>query len=398
MKSWLAARNVFSEAVLAIAARPGRSIITAVGTLVGVGALTASIGIATTTGAQADRQFQSLANTLVTVTAPADSSGQLALPLESEERLDSLHGVKAAELQFQVSIGKAGVTALPPDADESRSTNVGVIAASPGIFDVSGAQFASGAGFSHLDNDRHLRVAVLGSVAATTLGLGQQSADSTVNIDGVPFLVMGVLSNVTNQSGLLNDAIIPVSVALEIWGPPVSGASVTIATQSNATSAVAHEAPLMLNPQLPKSLLVIGGSGTLNIQAQVGQDFSGLIRLIGGIALVIGFLGIGAITLLSVIERTSEIGLRRALGARRSIIGCQFVCESAILGFSGGVAGTIIAICVVLAIAQAHQQLAVFPIGVLFIAPLVGMLVGMLAGAYPSLRAARLEPVEALRR
>jgi ABC-type antimicrobial peptide transport system permease subunit len=119
--------------------------------------------------------------------------------------------------------------------------------------------------------------------------------------------------------------------------------------------------------------------------------------MLGGVSLLVGAIGIANVTLVSVIERTGEIGLRRALGATRRHIAVQFLLESATMGLVGGVIGACVGTLVVVGVAAYQDWTPVLDPLVPFATPLLGGLVGLVSGAYPALRAARLEPVEALR-
>ncbi|HKO84198.1 MAG TPA: ABC transporter permease [Actinomycetota bacterium] len=133
------------------------------------------------------------------------------------------------------------------------------------------------------------------------------------------------------------------------------------------------------------------------IRAGVRRDLDMLFLMLGGVSLLVGAIGIANVTLVSVMERVGEIGLRRALGATRRHIAAQFLLESATMGLLGGVFGACAGMLVVVGVAVYQGWTPVIDPPIPLLAPVLGGLTGVLAGAYPALRAARLEPVDALR-
>jgi macrolide transport system ATP-binding/permease protein len=133
------------------------------------------------------------------------------------------------------------------------------------------------------------------------------------------------------------------------------------------------------------------------IRAGVRSDLDVLFLMLGGVSLLVGAIGIANVTLVSVMERVGEIGLRRALGATRRHIAAQFLLESTTMGVLGGIFGASAGMLVVVGVATFQTWTPVVDPIVPLLAPVIGGLTGLLAGAYPALRAARLEPVDALR-
>jgi ABC-type antimicrobial peptide transport system permease subunit len=129
----------------------------------------------------------------------------------------------------------------------------------------------------------------------------------------------------------------------------------------------------------------------------VQQDLNTLFLVLGLVSLLVGAIGIANVTLVSVLERTGEIGLRRALGARRRHIASQFLAESTTIGFLGGVLGASFGVLVVVIVAAFRTWTPVLDSWIPLAAPVAGAIIGLASGVYPSLRAARLEPVDALR-
>jgi macrolide transport system ATP-binding/permease protein len=133
------------------------------------------------------------------------------------------------------------------------------------------------------------------------------------------------------------------------------------------------------------------------LRDEVQSDVNVMFLLLGGLSLVVGAIGIANITLVSVMERTAEIGLRRAIGATRRHIAVQFLFESGLMGVIGGILGASLGVIVVVAVSAHQGWVPVLDPAAPFLAPLVGFAIGLLSGTYPAVRAARLEPVEAFR-
>jgi putative ABC transport system permease protein len=172
---------------------------------------------------------------------------------------------------------------------------------------------------------------------------------------------------------------------------------VQIETEIGAVELVVRQAPRALSPSNPQLLRVAAPPDPETLRAGVENDLNALFLLLGGVSLLVGALGIANVTLVSVLERVGEIGLRRALGAARRHIAAQFLVESTVMGLLGGVVGASLGTLVVVAVSASRTWTPVLDPWMPLAAPLAGALIGLLSGTYPSLRAAAMEPVEALR-
>jgi macrolide transport system ATP-binding/permease protein len=172
---------------------------------------------------------------------------------------------------------------------------------------------------------------------------------------------------------------------------------VIIETQIGAAQLISRQAPLALRPDAPRSLKVIAPPEPTRVRDAVSSDLRLLVAVLGGVSLLVGAIGIANVTLVSVIERTGEIGLRRALGASRRHIAEQFLLESTTIGFVGGLIGASVGTLVVVAVSAYQHWTPVVDPSVLLLTPVLGGLTGLVSGTYPALRASRLAPADALR-
>ncbi len=411
--SRMSARDATAEAVAGIVQRPGRAVLTMLGTILGVGAFVGVLGLTATGAGQISRQFTVLQDTTVTVAdngpannvAPPGTNPAIGFPADADAIADHISGVTAAGVWWPVSLpdGTSFTGSLALSAPASQTVNL--LAASPGAVTAMGLSMVGGAPLTTYENDTSQHVAVIDTTTAAALGISAARLASrpAVFVDGIPYTVVGVYRSaqrvVTNESAML----IPENTALADFGNPAPGignqdeAQLVVATRIGAAQAVARQLAAAERPADPSRLVVTSPPNPQNLQGEVTGDLAGLFLILALISLLIGAVGIANTTLVAVLERTEEIGLRRAVGARPRHIAAQFLTESTALGTLGGLVGTCLGVATVVIFAVAKDWTAVLNPAYTLPAPLIGSFVGLLAGAYPALRAARTSPLAALR-
>ena len=398
--SGMSVRDLVNEALAGLFARPGRTVLTVLGTVVGLAALVATLGLSRTAGNQIVGRFDELAATEIQVKTKLPQGTPIppgALPWDAPARLRRLAGVAAAGNLSTVNVGDALVSTSPVHDPQGRTEfKLTVLAASPGLFDAARATLGSGRTFDEAHSLRADRVAVLGPNAARQLGISAVDNLPALRIGDQIYLVTGILAGTARQADLLGAVIIPEGTARQEYRL-ASPELVEIETDIGATTLIANQVRDALRPDDPNTLRVAFPPEPKRVREAVKSDLDVLFLLLGGVSLLVGALGIANVTLVSVMERTGEIGLRRALGATRRHIAQQFLVESGAMGLVGGIVGASLGTLVIVAVSAHNTWTPVLDPLVPLAAPLVGGLVGLISGTYPALRAAFLEPVDALR-
>ena len=382
-------------ASIGLRARKLRAGLSALGIAIGVAAIVAVLGLAASSQAALLAQIQQLGTNLLTVTNGQTLAGATAELLDAAPgMIDRLPGVTG--VQDTGSVGNVSVYKSPliPSIETS---GLSVDAASLGLPAVAGTSVSQGQ-FLNAATARE-PVAVLGATAAQLLGIDQVRPGMRIVVGGQWFYVTGILNPDTYAPEIDSAVLVGFPAAEKYLNFDGHPSEIYVRTTPNDQVVTATVAALLgpqASPENPGQVDVSQPSDALTAQADAKGALDTLFLGLGAVALLVGAIGVANIMVISVLERRSEIGLRRALGATRGQIRIQFLAEAILLSLAGGGAGVAIGAAATAIYAHAHHELLVIPAQAWAGGLGAAIIIGALAGLLPAIRAARLSPTQAL--
>ena len=383
---------------LGLRTRKTRTLLTALGIAIGIAAMISVLGITSSSDAQLKAELDALGPNLIEIT-PGDSftSAEVSFPSETSKVVQRVGTVQSSAAVYEVEASVRRTELIP----KQQTGGMAVLAVDPELLSMIDGVVATG---RFLDSTAvSIPQVVLGSVTAERLGIISVLGSPQVYLDGTYFTIIGILENAPLAPTIDRAALIGVEVASELFDlqlkPSLVYARVSeelLDDQQRFDETRSVIAASVL-PNAPSEVLVSRPSDLLVARASTQDAFTGLLLGLGAVALLVGGVGIANVMVISVIERRTEIGVRRALGALRRHIRIQFVCESALLAALGGLGGVLLGAVITIAYARSQDWIVSISIGSLGAGLGLAIVIGSIAGLYPAARAARLDPAEAVR-
>ncbi|MGD0018230.1 MAG: ABC transporter permease [Candidatus Limnocylindrales bacterium] len=381
-----------------------RTALTMLGIIIGVASVVALVSVAQGATKGISDRLQSLGTNLLTV-SPGFTPGSITrgsfgsattLTLDDASAIAGLDGVRYVAPSLTAS-------KLVVSGDQNET--VSIIGTTPAYISVFAYDLWTGTFLNQASVDHNLRVAVVGATTADNLSLTDSSIGSTIYIGGLPFQLIGILQSKGGTSTEDDRVIVPLSTARELFvGSSSSVSTIGLSTTSqDQIDTVSSEITALLEQ---RHAIASGSSDDFSIATQaqllgtvssVSDVLTLLLAGIASISLLVGGIGIMNIMLVSVRERTREIGIRKAIGARGRDILSQFLVEALALSLAGGAIGILLGVVASFAIGTYAGWGFVFNPVTVFVALGFSLIVGIVFGVWPASQAARLDPVVALR-
>jgi putative ABC transport system permease protein len=388
-------RELLGVAWNGLSARKIRTALIMLGPIVGVAAMVGAVGLTESAKGDLKAKLAALGTNLITVEAGGTFGQQNpTMPKDAVHRVQHLQSVTQASAVGEVS----GVLTIPHAGAEKyyEAFPVPVLAADTGLPGALEVKMQSGRWLRESDRLNHARAAVIGEGLAKEYGVIPGEI-RTLRLNNIDYGIVGVLRSVALDPSLDNAVFVTQWGAKHDFGTEGKPTKLYVRAAAGETEATSKAIPTAINLGGPDQVSTKIPSDALAASAQADETLQQTAVFAGILALAVGGIGIANVMSISVIQRSTEIGIRRALGHTRSTIAIQFLLEALFIGILGGIAGVFVGVAVVYLVSAFAGWTVVIDYGRM---PLwVGLAVGVsvAAGLYPSGKAARLEPLETLR-
>jgi putative ABC transport system permease protein len=369
-----------------------RAALSALGIAIGVAAIVAVLGLSSSSQAGLLAEIDRLGTNLLTVSKGETLLGEEAqLPLAAPGMISRIGPVT----EVQATGSTTASVFRSPLIPEINTNGLTVLAASLGLPETVGTTVAKGRYLNAAT--AKLPVAVLGSAAAQRLGIDRIHPRGRIWLGGQWFYLAGILEPAGLAPEIDASALVGFPAAKRYLGFDGHPTTIYVRTQTSQVADVRAVLAATANPQAPNEVEVSQPSDVLTARAAAESALNSLFLGLGAVSLLVGAVGVGNIMLIGVLERRSEIGLRRALGATKGQIRGQFLSEAILLALIGGAIGVAAGVLATVVYATTKDWAIVIPTFAWAGGLVAAMTIGALAGLLPAIRAARLSPTEALR-
>jgi putative ABC transport system permease protein len=363
------------------------------GIAIGIASMVGVLGITASSQADLVARIDQLGTNLLTVVNGRSLSGdEVPLPVAAASMIARADGVIAVTPTAELTTVHAYLTDLIPP---TQTGSMAVRATDGSLLSTLGSRLDRGKFLQPANNG--YPVAVLGADAARHLTVGTNDLPARIWLTGHWFTIIGVLQPVQLAPEIDRSVLIGFPAAADMFAHDGHPTRIYVRADTQRVPAVAAELARAANPAEPQAVMTSRPSDALTARLAVANAGTGLFLGLGAVAVLVGGIGIANILVISVLERRSEIGLRRAIGARRTHIALQFLTEAVLLGAIGGTAGVGLGAAATAAVAVQRGWAVAVPAFALWGGLTASIGIGLVAGVYPAVRAARLAPTDALR-
>jgi putative ABC transport system permease protein len=392
-RSRLRGGDILRVGAVGLRVRRTRAVMSAAGIAIGIACIVGVLGITQSSQADLVARIDQLGTNLLTVQSGRSFNGdETPLPESSAGMVSVMPGVQHVSATARLS----GLNVYRTDAIPAGHTNgLAVRAADPGLLSALDGRVLTGSYLS--EASARYPVAVLGSAAASALGIDRLDAGDRVWISGQYWPVIGILAPLPLAPEIDASVVVGAQAAELLLGFDGAPTLVYVRAVTQRVGDVAGRLASTVNPQRPDEVTVNRPSDVLTARLAVTSSSTALFLGLGAVALLIAGVGIANVMLISVLERRSEIGLRRSLGATQAQVAAQFLTEALLLGLLGGAGGLCAGAVLTAGYATYQGWTVVVPPGAVGLAVLAALAIGGMSGLYPAVRAARLSPTDALR-
>lgn len=387
-RSKLRIADLLGTSMLGLRSRPGRTALTALGIAIGIASMVSVMGISASSKAALLAEIDAFGTNLLQVQAVSGGLNDEPLPTEAPVMLGRIPTVTASAgvIRTESPVGR--------NVHDTNVVGIEAVASGPQLVDTLQITLAAGRYFD--DATGTLPVVVIGDVAAERLGIGSLTGGPVISVGGLPFSVIGIMDPVAHHPEIDRSAIVGVDAAASLLGIKPFPSVVHLRVVPEQIAATRPLLPFTANPSSPSKVEVSRPSDLLEARAKVDANLQNLLLALGGVALLVGGIGIANVMVISVLERRGEIGLRRAIGASRGHVRAQFVLEAGVLSGLGGALGVLAGMGITTVYARRQGWVVDLPPEALVGGFVAAVLIGVLAGLYPASKAARLDPAIAV--